>query len=128
MKNGKSKKILVTVFFFVLAGLFEIGGGYLIWLWLREDRGWLIGMIGGFVLFLYGIVPTLQPAHFHRIYAAYGGIFIVMAILWNWLFEGIVPDRFDMIGAAIALVGVGIIFYMPRKKGKESIWSSKQQQ
>jgi small multidrug resistance family-3 protein len=51
-----------------------------------------------------------------------------MAILWNWLFEGIVPDRFDMIGAAIALVGVGIIFYMPRKKGKESIWSSKQQQ
>lgn len=128
MKNGKSKKILVTLFFFVLAGLFEIGGGYLIWLWLREDRGWLIGMIRGFVLFLYGIVPTLQPAHFHRIYAAYGGIFIVMAILWNWLFEGIVPDRFDMIGAAIALVGVGIIFYMPRKKSKESIWSSKQQQ
>jgi small multidrug resistance family-3 protein len=53
MKNGKSKKILVTVFFFVLAGLFEIGGGYLIWLWLREDRGWLIGMIGGFVFPLW---------------------------------------------------------------------------
>lgn len=120
-------KILVTLFFFILAGLFEIGGGYLIWLWLRENMGWLVGMVGGFILFLYGIVPTFQPSHFHRIYAAYGGIFIVMAILWNWIFERIVPDKFDIIGAAIAFVGVGIIFYIPRK-GKESIWSSKQQQ
>jgi small multidrug resistance family-3 protein len=90
--------------------------------------GWLLGMAGGFILFLYGIVPTLQPTHFHRIYAAYGGIFIVMAILWNWIFEKIVPDKFDIIGAAIALVGVGIIFYIPRKGGEESIWSSQQKQ
>ena len=85
-------------------------------------------MAGGFILFLYGIVPTFQPTHFHRIYAAYGGIFIVMAILWNWIFEKIVPDKFDIIGAAIALVGVGIIFYIPRKDGEESIWSSQPKQ
>lgn len=128
MRHGIARKILVTFFFFFLAGLFEIGGGYLIWLWLRENMGWLLGMAGGFILFLYGIVPTFQPTHFHRIYAAYGGIFIVMAILWNWIFEKIVPDKFDIIGAAIALVGVGIIFYIPRKDGEESIWSSQQKQ
>jgi small multidrug resistance family-3 protein len=83
---------------------------------------WILGVIGGFVLFLYGIVPTLQPSHFHRIYAAYGGIFIIMAILWGWIIQGIAPDLFDGIGAVIALVGVAIIFYVPRK-GEESIWS-----
>ncbi len=106
-----------------MAGLLEIGGGYLIWLWLREDVNWILGVIGGFLLFLYGVVPTLQPAHFHRTYAAYGGIFIVMAVFWGWTFEEIAPDMFDILGAIIALVGVGIIFYMPRKKDEESIWS-----
>ena len=71
----KFNKILITLFFFFLAGLFEIGGGYLVWLWLREGMSWIIGALGGFVLFLYAIVPTFQPSHFHRIYAAYGGIF-----------------------------------------------------
>jgi len=74
------------------------------------------------VLFLYGVVPTFQPSHFHRIYAAYGDIFIVMALIWGWIFEGIVPDRFDIIGAAIALASVAIIFYMPRK-GEKAVWS-----
>jgi small multidrug resistance family-3 protein len=117
----KAKKIVITIFFFFLAGLFEIGGGYLVWLWLRESYSWLIGVIGGFVLFLYGIVPTFQPSHFHRIYAAYGGVFIVMAMLWGWIFEEIAPDRFDIIGGIIALIGVGIIFYWPRRE--ESIWN-----
>jgi len=116
----KKQKIALTILFFFLAGLFEIGGGYLIWLWLRESYSWLIGMMGGFVLFLYGIVPTFQPSHFHRIYAAYGGVFIVMAMLWGWIFEGIGPDRFDIFGGVIALIGVGIIFYWPRKE--EYIW------
>ena len=116
----KTKKIATTILFFFLAGLFEIGGGYLVWLWLRESYSWMIGVVGGFVLFLYGIVPTFQPSHFHRIYAAYGGVFIVMAMLWGWIFEGIAPDKFDVIGGIIALIGVGIIFYWPRKG--ESIW------
>lgn len=121
MKN-KTKKVLTTLFFFFLAGLFEIGGGYLVWLWLRENMGWVLGVLGGFVLFLYGIVPTFQPSHFHRIYAAYGGVFIVMAMAWGWIFDGIAPDKFDLIGGSIALIGVWVIFYWPRKE--ETIWST----
>lgn len=113
------KRIIVTIFYFFLAGLFEIGGGYLIWLWLREDMGFLLGIFGGLILFLYGIVPTLQTSHFHRIYAAYGGVFIVMSMAWGWLFNGIAPDRFDIIGASIALVGVTVIFYWPRRYEKQ---------
>ncbi len=116
--SKKIRKILITLFFFLLAGLCEIGGGYLVWLWLREAMSWILGAIGGFILFLYGIVPTFQPSHFHRIYAAYGGIFIVMALLWGLTFEGIVPDMFDVIGAAVACVGVVIIYYAPRKGEK----------
>lgn len=121
-ESNKVKRITITLLFFFIAGLFEIAGGYLVWLWLRDGMSWMVGALGGFVLFLYSIVPTFQPSHFHRIYAAYGGIFIVMAVIWGGIFEGIAPDRFDLIGAAIALVGVAIIFYMPRK-GEESVWS-----
>jgi small multidrug resistance family-3 protein len=115
------KKILSSLFFFFIAGLCEIGGGYLVWLWLREDMSWILGAIGGFVLFLYGIVPTLQPSYFHRIYAAYGGVFIAMALVWGFLFENIIPDFYDMLGAVIAIIGVVIIFYVPRT-GEESLW------
>jgi small multidrug resistance family-3 protein len=106
------RKILFTLFFFLLAGLCEIGGSYLVWLWLREDMSWILGAIGGFILFLYGIVPTFQPSYFHT---AYGGIFVVMALLWGLIFEGIVPDTFDIRGAAMACVGVAIINYAPRR-------------
>jgi small multidrug resistance family-3 protein len=119
----KFRKIMVTLFFFLFAGLCEIAGGYLVWLWLREEMSWILGAIGGLILFLYGIVPTFQPSYFHRIYAAYGGIFIVMALLWGLTFEGIIPDMFDVIGATIACVGVVIIYYAPRK-GEEKFWSN----
>lgn len=122
MKSTKKKAIALTVVLFILAGLCEIGGGYMVWLWLREGMGWTMGALGGFILFLYGIVPTFQPSYFHRIYAAYGGIFIVMAVFWGWVFEGIAPDIFDIVGTTIALVGVAIIFYMPRS-GEKAIWS-----
>jgi small multidrug resistance family-3 protein len=122
IESTKVKKIAITVLLFFIAGLCEIGGGYLVWLWLRDDMSWMLGALGGFVLFLYGVVPTFQPSHFHRIYAAYGGIFIVMAVFWGWIFEGIAPDRFDVIGSAISLAGVAIIFYMPRK-GAKAVWS-----
>lgn len=120
LSNSKTTKILKTLFFFLLAGLFEIGGGYFVWLWIREGYGILFGLLGGLILFLYGVVPTLQPSHFHRIYAAYGGVFIVMSVFWGWGFDGTVPDSFDLIGAIVALIGVVIIFYWPR--GKEVIW------
>ena len=120
MGNKKFTIIAKTLFYFFLAGILEIGGGYLVWLWIREDYAFFVGLLGGFVLFLYGIVPTLQPSRrFHRIYAAYGGVFIVMAMLWGWIFEGITPDRFDVLGALIALIGIGIIFYWPRKHEKQ---------
>ncbi|MGB9168111.1 MAG: YnfA family protein [Nitrososphaeraceae archaeon] len=117
----KFNKILITILFFFLAGLFEIGGGYLIWIWLRDGMSWILGALGGFILFLYAVVPTFQPSFFHRIYAAYGGIFIVMSLLWGWLFQGIAPDMYDIIGASIALVGVIIIYYAPRKG--EQVWT-----
>jgi small multidrug resistance family-3 protein len=119
--TNKNRKILTTSFFFFLAGLLEIGGGYLVWIWLRDDYLWLVGALGGFVLFLYGVVPTFQPSHFHRIYAAYGGVFIVMSLFWGWLFDGMTPDNYDIVGGTIALIGVAIIFYYPRKH--ETIWS-----
>lgn len=106
--------IIKSLFYFVLAGLFEIGGGYLIWLWLREGKTVWFGLLGALILILYGVVPTLQPANFGRVYAAYGGIFIALSILWGWKIDHIVPDKFDLIGGFVALAGVAIIMYWPR--------------
>lgn len=99
---------------FIVAGLCEIGGGWLVWQWLREGRGSVWGLCGAIVLILYAIVPTFQPAHFGRVYAAYGGFFIVLSLLWGWGMDGNAPDRFDIIGAAISLLGVCVIMYWPR--------------
>jgi small multidrug resistance family-3 protein len=72
--------------------------------------------MGAFVLVLYGIVPTLQPAHFGRVYAAYGGVFIVLSILWGWKVDKIAPDKLDLIGGLVALIGVGIMMYWLRSQ------------
>jgi small multidrug resistance family-3 protein len=105
-----------SILFFVLAGLAEIGGGYLVWLSVREGKPYWYGLIGGLVLILYGIIPTLQPEpSFGRVYAAYGGIFVALSILWGWTVDGKAPDRYDLIGAAICLVGVAIIMWAPRR-------------
>jgi small multidrug resistance family-3 protein len=108
------EKLTSSLFLFLLAGLCEIGGGWLVWQWLREGRGLLWGLIGGLVLIFYGVIPTFQPAHFGRVYAAYGGFFIVLSLLWGWVLDGNVPDRFDLFGGAIALAGVFVIMYWPR--------------
>lgn len=107
-------QIAKTTLIFLLAGLCEIGGGYLVWLWIKNDKPWWFGALGGIILFLYGFVATLQPANFGRVYAAYGGIFIIMAILWGWKVEGFVPDKYDIIGGIIALFGMAIIMFAPR--------------
>ena len=63
---------------------------------------------------LYGVVATLQTASFARVYATYGGFFIVLSLLWAYKFDGYIPDKFDIIGALIALVGVCVIYFTPR--------------
>lgn len=107
--------MIKSLLYFVLAGLCEIGGGYLIWLWLREGRSIRLALCGAIILVLYGFIPTLQPANFGRVYAAYGGIFIVLSILWGYKVDKVAPDRFDLIGGAVALTGVVIIMYWPRR-------------
>jgi small multidrug resistance family-3 protein len=106
--------MIKSLFYFILAGLFEIGGGYLIWLWLREGKSIWWGIGGGIALAIYGVIATLQTASFGRVYAAYGGVFIVMAMLWGWKIDGVTPDRYDLMGACLALLSVLIIMYAPR--------------
>jgi len=106
--------ILKSVLIFILAGFCEIGGGYLIWGWLKEDKPFWYGILGGSVLILYGVVATLQTESFARVYATYGGFFIVMSLLWAIKFDHFTPDKFDILGAVIALIGVCIIYYAPR--------------
>jgi small multidrug resistance family-3 protein len=106
--------ILGTLGLFFFAALLEIGGGYLVWKWLREHRGKVFGLIGALVLFSYGIVPTFQPANFGRVYAAYGGIFIVSSILWGYWVDKKKPDKFEIMGSLVVLIGVAVMFYFPR--------------
>jgi len=106
--------MIKSLLYFIWAGLFEIGGGYLIWLWLREGKSIWWGLLGGIALAIYGAIATLQSANFSRVYAAYGGVFIVMAMLWGWKIDGVTPDRYDLIGASLALLSVLIIMYAPR--------------
>lgn len=106
--------VITTLAVFFFAALLEIGGGYLVWKWLREHKGKILGLVGGLVLFAYGITQTLQPAEFGRVYAAYGGIFVVMSIIWGYWVDKKKPDRYEVIGSAVVLAGVAIMFYIPR--------------
>ncbi|MBI3810115.1 MAG: YnfA family protein [Nitrospirae bacterium] len=106
--------IPLSIGLFVLAGLCEIGGGYLVWLWLREGKPVGYAFVGAAILVLYGVIPTFQPVHFGRVYAAYGGMFVVLSLLWGWGLDGTRPDRFDAIGAIICLAGMAVIMYWPR--------------
>jgi len=106
--------LLKSIGLFILAGLCEIGGGYLIWLWLKENKPVYYGLAGGAVLAFYGVVSAMQTSNFARVYATYGGVFIVMSLLWAYKMDNYLPDKFDIIGAIIALAGVCIIYYSPR--------------
>jgi small multidrug resistance family-3 protein len=86
----------------------------LVWLWLREEHSWLYGVLGGLVLFVYGVIPTFQPSNFGRVYAAYGGVFVVMTIIWGLIIDKKRPDKYEIIGGIIVLLGASIIFYFPR--------------
>ena len=84
------------------------------WLWWREDRPWPLGLVGAVVLVLYGLIPTYQAAHFGRVYAAYGGVFVVLSLLWGWAVDRVSLDRYDLAGVCLCLAGVAVIMYAPR--------------
>jgi small multidrug resistance family-3 protein len=109
-----SATVAKSVVLFLVAGLCEIGGGYLVWQWWRNGAGWMVGVTGAVVLVLYGIVPTFQAAEFGRVYAAYGGVFVVLSLLWARVVDGFTPDRYDVAGAIVCLLGVAVIIYAPR--------------
>ena len=107
--------MLKSAFLFLLAGLAEIGGGYLVWLYLRDKKSVILGIAGAIILVLYGFIPTLQVyPQFGRVYAAYGGIFIVLSLFWGWGVDKKKPDLFDWLGGLVALIGAAIIIWVPR--------------
>ncbi|MFC4120789.1 YnfA family protein [Nonomuraea zeae] len=107
--------VLRSIALFVLAAVAEIGGAWLIWQGWREQRGVLWIGAGILALGAYGFVATFQPdAHFGRILAAYGGVFVAGSLAWGMLVDGFRPDRWDLIGAFICLAGVAVIMYAPR--------------
>jgi len=107
--------VLRSIGLFLLAALAEIGGAWLVWQGVREQRGLIFVGAGIAALGAYGFVATLQPdAHFGRILAAYGGVFVAGSLAWGMLVDGFRPDRYDVIGAGLCLAGVAVIMYAPR--------------
>lgn len=107
---------LRTTFLFLLAGLAEIGGCWLIWQAVRESRPWWLAVGGVAALAAYGFVATAQhDSHFGRVLAAYGGVFVAGSLAWGIIFDGFRPTRYDLLGAAVCIVGVGIIMSAPAR-------------
>jgi small multidrug resistance family-3 protein len=101
-----------SVALFIAAAIAEIGGAYLVWQGVREGKGGWLAVLGGLALAGYGLIATLQPDNdFGRVLAAYGGVFVAGSLLWGYIFDGFRPDRYDLIGAGICLVGVAVIMY-----------------
>ncbi|HZS37174.1 MAG TPA: YnfA family protein [Polyangia bacterium] len=98
---------------FLAAALLEIGGGYLVWMWLRQGRSLLLGVAGFVALALYGVVPVLQSREhsFGRVYAAYGAVFIAGAALWGWGIDQRRPDLRDWIGIVVCIAGAAVMMW-----------------
>lgn len=110
--------VLTSISLFIAAAVAEIGGAWLVWQAVREKRGIMWMGAGVIALGLYGFVATFQPSpHFGRILAAYGGVFVVGSLIWGVVADGFRPDRYDIIGAVICLIGVAVIMYGPRAAG-----------
>ena len=101
-----------SIALFIAAAVAEIGGAYLVWLGFKDDKGIAFVALGAMALTAYGVLAALQPSQeFGRVLAAYGGVFIVGSLLWGVAFDGFRPDRADLLGAAICLLGVTVIMY-----------------
>ena len=99
---------------FFIAALLEITGGYLIWRWLKNHQGKILGLVGGLILFSYGIIMTFQPENFGKVYAAYGGFFVISSLFWGYWIDKKKPDTFEIIGSIVVLIGIAVMFYFPR--------------
>ena len=103
---------------FVVAGVCEVGGGWFVWQALRTKKPHYWLFFGFLLLCVYGVFPTLQQSsNFGRLYAVYGGFFIVLSLLWGWGINNSKPDIGDAIGCMIALIGVLVMLYYPRPHG-----------
>jgi small multidrug resistance family-3 protein len=104
-----------TVALYITAAIAEIGGCFAFWTWLRLGRSPLWGIVGTVSLIIFGVLLTRSEVAFAgRAYAAYGGVYIAASLLWLLMVERVVPDRWDIIGAGICLVGAGLILWGPR--------------
>jgi len=113
-------RIARSIALFALAALAELSGAWFIWQGIREHRGLLWIAAGVVLLGLYGFVAALQPKpHFGRILAAYGGVFVAAALAWSMIVDGYRPDRWDVGGAAICLIGVAIILRGRRREAAD---------
>ncbi|MER6564160.1 YnfA family protein [Streptomyces sp. NPDC001027] len=107
--------VVRSLVLFLAAALLEIGGAWLVWQGVREDKGWIWAGAGVVALGLYGFVATLQDdAHFGRVLAAYGGVFVAGSLAWGVIADGYRPDRYDVIGALVCLAGMAVVMYAPR--------------
>ncbi len=111
------RPFLITLSLFALTALAEIVGCYLPWLWLKQNRSPLLLIPAVLSLSLFVWLLTLHPAATGRIYAAYGGVYVSVAILWLWLVDRIQPDRWDLLGTGIILLGFSIMVLAPRASG-----------
>ena len=103
-----------TLLLYLATAVAEILGCYLPWLWLRRGGSiWLL-LPAAASLALFAWLLTLHPTAAGRVYAAYGGVYVAMAIIWLWLVDGIRPSQWDLLGAAVALLGMAIIIFAPR--------------
>ena len=103
-----------TIVLFTITALAEIVGCYLVYLWaLHNKTVWLL-LPATFSLGLFAWLLTLHPAAAGRVYAAYGGVYIGVAIVWLWLVDGIKPSAWDLVGSGIALIGMAIIIFAPK--------------
>lgn len=115
IQNWTPLLVFQTIVLFLFTGLAEIGGGWFVWKCIRNHQPWWWGVLGSFLLILYGFLPTFQPVvdSFGRLYAVYGGFFIVLSLLWGWGLDGDRPDHGDLVGSAVAMVGVLLMLFWP---------------
>ncbi|MCM8729752.1 YnfA family protein [Hephaestia sp. GCM10023244] len=101
---------------YIGAALAEIAGCFAFWAWLRMGKSllWLVPGCAALILFAW-LLTLVDTAHAGRAYAAYGGIYITAALLWLWLAEGVRPDRWDIGGVALCLLGAAVIFFGPHR-------------